>query len=501
MKKLPALILFIFPLAAITGQPIPVNFEGHADVGFMENKGYFKYDQKEQVYYLAGGGENIWGMADAFTFAWKKMQGDYILTTNVEILGSEGDPHRKAGWMVRENLDPDAPYVDAIVHADGLTSLQFRRTKGGETREITNRDINNPSTIRLEKQGNIYIMHAAQAGQPMKKVGEIILELPEIVYLGLVINAHQKGGYEQAKFSNTRISVPVEAIENLSPAISKNTVKSRLETINIHTGLRKIIYQDNNHFEAPNWSRDGSYFIYNSNGLLYKLKNQPDAISEVVKTDFAIRCNNDHGISFDGQQLAISHTSEQTGNSIIYTLPVDGGIPKQITPQGPSYWHGWSPDDKTLTYCAERGGEYDVYTIPAQGGKEKRLTNAAGLDDGPEYTYDGRYIYFNSVRTGKMQIWRMKPDGNEQQQITFDEYNNWFPHPSPNGQWIAFITYEDEVAPGSHPANKRVMLRIIPLEGGTPKTIAYLYGGQGTINVPSWSPDSNELSFVSYTFE
>ncbi|NOR75160.1 MAG: DUF5050 domain-containing protein, partial [Draconibacterium sp.] len=196
------------------------------------------------------------------------------------------------------------------------------------------------------------------------------------------------------------------------------------------------------------------------------------------------------------------HHIEENGNnkSIIYTVPVKGGVPKRITEKGPSYWHGWSPDGKWLTYCAERNGNYDVYKISAKGGEEIRLTDADGLDDGPEYSPDGKYIYFNSTLTGMMQIWRMKPDGKEQEQVTKDNYQNWFAHPSPDGKQMIMISYLSEVPAGSHPRNKRVMLRLMPVGGGEIKTVAFLYGGQGTINVPSWSPDSEKIAFVSYTY-
>ena len=170
-------------------------------------------------------------------------------------------------------------------------------------------------------------------------------------------------------------------------------------------------------------------------------------------------------------------------------------MPQSITTLGPSYWHGWSPDGATLAYCAERNGEFDIYTIPAAGGEEKRLTTAKGLDDGPDYSPDGKFIYFNSDRTGMMHIWRMKADGSDQQQVTFDEFNNWFPHPSPDGKWLVFLSYEKEVT--GHPANKPVRLRLMPAGGGPTQDLARLFGGQGTMNVPSWSPDSRQVAFVS----
>jgi TolB protein len=217
---------------------------------------------------------------------------------------------------------------------------------------------------------------------------------------------------------------------------------------------------------------------------------------EVIETGFATRCNNDHGISPDGKLLAISDESQGDHRSRVYILPIEGGTPRRITPNSPSYWHGWSPDGKTLAFVGERNQDFDIYAISATGGEESRLTTAKGLDDGPEYSPDGKYIYFNSERTGSMQLWRMHPDGSEQEPITSDEFNNWFPHISPDGKWMVYLTYEQGVS--GHPANKQVMLRLMSLSDMKVTVLAKLFGGQGTINVPSWSPDSLHLAFVSY---
>lgn len=278
--------------------------------------------------------------------------------------------------------------------------------------------------------------------------------------------------------------------------IAKPQVESTLETIGIADFDREVVLSSNTHLEAPNWSPDGKTLIYNSNGLLYSIP-VTGGTPALIPTGFAKRINNDHGISPDGSRLVISDGTE-TGKSLIYTLPIEGGNPEKVTELGPSYWHGWSPDGKTLAYCAERNGNYDIYTIPANGGEEKRLTTAELLDDGPDYSPDGRYIYFNSARTGTMQIWRMKPDGTEQVQITTDHYNDWFAHPSPDGKWLVYISFGPEVPAGDHPPNKDVLLRLMNLETGEISVMAELFGGQGTINVPSWSPDSKRLAFVSY---
>lgn len=279
-----------------------------------------------------------------------------------------------------------------------------------------------------------------------------------------------------------------------------NKTVSVLEIYDTETGKRTVLKEYPYLIEAPNWTVDGQHLIYNSKGKLYKVAID-DAASDVeIPTGFANRCNNDHVLSVDGKEIAISHGTKEDGQSRIYTLPITGGAPTLVTPMGPSYLHGWSPDGKTLAYCADRKGNYDVYIIPARGGEEVRLTDAPGLDDGPEYSPCGNYIWFNSVRTGLMQVWRMRADGAEQTQMTFDkDRNSWFPHISPDGEQVVFICYKKgDVAPGDHPFGKDVELRVMPAKGGKPQTVVSLFGGQGTINVNSWSPDSKRFAFVSY---
>lgn len=315
-------------------------------------------------------------------------------------------------------------------------------------------------------------------------------ERADPVYAGLAVRSHEPALVETAIFSE----VAMTAASLLSAEPKEPNVESRLEIVSIDSGARRVVHTARGRFEAPNWPRDGRFLIFNSEGRIYRL---PVSGGEpaLVDTDFATTCNNDHGLSPDGRQLAISHHAAD-GKSLIYVLPSEGGQPRLVTPLGPSYWHGWSPDGKTLAYCAERGGEFDIYTIPVADGTETRLTTTPGLDDGPDYTADGRFIYFNSERTGVMQIWRMRADGSEQTQVTNDGFADWFPHPSPDGHWLVFLSYDKSVK--GHPPDKDVALRIMPLAGGAPRVLVSLFGGQGTINVPSWSPDSRELAFVSY---
>lgn len=292
-------------------------------------------------------------------------------------------------------------------------------------------------------------------------------------------------------------------LASLCPLFSRGQsrdITSVLQIMDIRTGKCTIVREFPYRIEAPFWTKDGRMLIYNSGGKLYRISVNGKSTPEVIPAGSADQCNNDHVLSPDGKEIGISDNTPPDGKSRIYILPFSGGNPRLITPQGPSYLHGWSPDGKTLVYCAERAGNFDVYAIPEKGGKEVRLTTTPGLDDGPEYSPDGRYIWFNSVRTGVMQIWRMNPDGSDQTQMTFDQdIYSWFPHVSPDGTHVVFLAYfKGEVAPGEHLADKKVELRMMPSTGGKPETLIKLFGGQGTMNVNSWSPDSKKIAFVSY---
>jgi len=287
-------------------------------------------------------------------------------------------------------------------------------------------------------------------------------------------------------------------IETLRKWISERDSYSILETVDVHTGERTVLKEFDYVIEAPNWTQEGKYLVYNSQGKIFTYELATGEVKQ-IDTDFATDCNNDHVLSPDNTQLAVSHFTNEDATSRIYILPLEGGAPTLVTEKGPSYLHGWSPDGERLAYCAERDGQYDIYTISVNGGVETRLTDEPGLDDGPEYSPDGKYIWFNSTRTGLMQVWRMETDGSNPTHIVQEDANCWFPHVSPDGTWVVYIAYgKDDVEPGDHPPNKNVEIRLVPAEGGTSKTIAKLFGGQGTMNVNSWAPDSRRLAFVSY---
>jgi Tol biopolymer transport system component len=394
--------------------------------------------------------------------------------------------------MIRQNLEPDAAYVDVAVHGDGLTSMQFRRAAGGDTEEKKS-SLRGVNVIQLERRGGKFVMSVARFGQPFASESLDDVGLADEVDVGLFVCAHNADVTERAEFDNVRITVPAKS--DFVPY--HDYIGSDLEILDLATGRREIIYHQSDSIQAPNWTPDGKALIYNGGGRLVRFDlatKKPTPID----TGSATANNNDHVLSFDGRQIGISnHSRDLEGKSIVYTLPIEGGTPRQITQRGPSYLHSWSPDGKWLLFTGDRAGNLDIYKIPVAGGEETRLTDSQGVDDGAEFTPDGESIYFNSSRTGRMQICRMRPDGSGQEQVTHDELNNWFPHISPDGRQIVILSFLPDVPAKEHPFYKQVYLRVLPSAGGEPKTVAYVYGGQGTINVPSWSPDSRRIAFVS----
>lgn len=464
-------------------------FENHGDIGTVLQQGSVGYDAAKGSYAMAASGENIWFTSDAFQFVWKKMSGDATLTADISFLGKGVQEHRKAVLMVRQTLDADSPYADVTLHGNGMTALQYREEQGALTHEIQARTWG-PKRLRLEKRGAFYTMWLAyEDGAFQLAGGSARLALKEPFYVGIGLCSHDKDVVEKAVFSNVELKTGTPAAE---PA---TTVYSMLEVITVNSTDRTAIYVAPERFEAPNWTPDGKNLMFNRNGRIEKIP-ATGGTPQVIDTGFADRCNNDHGISPDGTQLVLSDQSQGNHRSLVYLVPIGGGTPRRITKSAPSYWHGWSPDGKTLAFVGERNGDFDIYTISAGGGEETRLTTAKGLDDGPEYTPDGKYIYFNSVRTGHMQIWRMRADGSDQEQVTFGEENDWFPHLSPDGERMVFLTYDASVT--GHPENQDVKLRMMSLKDKKISVLAKLFGGQGTMNVPSWSPDGSRFAFVSY---
>jgi len=499
------IITFLFTISSVSFTQIPVTgiFQFNADVGNPKMAGSASYNETDQSYYLKGSGYNIWFERDEFHHLFNKIKGDFILTANFRFIGEGTDPHRKTGLMLRASTDDNAPHISAVLHGDGLTVLQWRNFKGAPMRDPEDEIFAHRSdyeVLQLERSGKIIFMRAAHKGEPFETIGSYeMINLPDEILAGLFICSHNPDVTEEVTVWNVRIDKPVG--DTYNPG-REGYLGCRLETMNVFDGKRKIIYEKQGRFEAPNWMPDGKKLLFNMDGFLWKIPVEGGEL-EKLNTGFADRNNNDHGISLNGKRLAISHQRSELsgGGSTVYVLPLKGGNPKMVTENTPSYWHGWAPNNKEVIYVARRDGkpEYNIYRNSIKGEKEVALTDISQGEhvDGCEYSPDGKYIYYNGSHTGTMQIWRMKPDGTGREQLTFDEYNDWFPHISPDGKWIALISFPPDIDKNSHPSYKRVMLRLIRVNGGTPEVIAYLYGGQGTINVPSWSPDNKQIAFVS----
>jgi len=468
-------------------------FERGSDIGPVRHPGAAREDAVDGALVIEGAGANMWFGADEGHFVWKRLKGDVIVSARLAFVGAGVEAHRKIGWMVRATLDPSAPHVSAVVHGDGLTSLQFRRTPGADTGEVR-LPFTGADQVQLERRGRRFVMSAARFGEPYARAEVADLDLGEEVLVGLFVCSHNADVVETARFTNVRITVP--APPDFVPY--RDYLGGAIELLDAGTGRRTTVFRSDRPIQAPNWTRDGRFLLYNVDGRVDRLELATGKVA-TLGTGFAAANNNDHVLSFDGRRLGISHHSaEDKDESVIYVLPAKGGTPRRVTAKAPSYLHGWSPDGRFLVYTGGRDGNYDIFRIPVEGGDEVRLTDAPGLDDGSEYSPDGRFIYFNSARTGAMRIWRMRPDGSAQEPLTDGTCHDWFPHVSPDGARIVFLSFEKDVAADDHPFYKQVTIRMMPADGSAPpRVVAYVYGGQGTINVPSWSPDGTRIAFVS----
>jgi len=508
LKSWIVLILVLPCVASFAQMSMYGVFDTATDVGKPKLAGSSAYDPAKQEYTLKGAGYNIWFNRDEFHFLCKRIQGDFIVTADFEFPKAGVEAHRKLGWMVRENLLEDAAHITATTHGgDGLTVTQWRVMRGAYMRDPQDELFfpkRKARTIQLERKGKVYTMRIANWGEPLQSYGSVTMEnIGNNPYVGIFVGSHNADVLEEARIWNVRIDKPMPSNFNFGGA---DTIGSRMEVLDVFTGNRRVIYESPVRFEAPNWMPDGKKLLYNSKGAIWTIPLTGNELPTKLNTGFVERNNNDHVISFDGKLLGLSSSRQGMfgGGSTIYVVPLAGGTPKLVTEKTPSYLHGWAANNKEVYYVARRdtarNSPYHVYKANIDNGTETQLTNFKfGHVDGPEGSPDGQWIYYNGSQSGTMQLWRMKPDGSNPEQLTFDQYNNWFPHISPDGKWIAYISFPDDIDPSQHPACKAVSLKLMPVNGGAPKTIAYLYGGQGTINTPSWSPDSKQISFVSYS--
>jgi TolB protein len=488
-------------------------FAMSGDVGLTPQKGKVEFDAASGEYRVTGGGANIWAAADAFQFVWKKMSGDVALTADVHFIGTGAVGHRKATLMIRQSLDADSAYADVALHGDGLTSLQFRPTAAAITQEVRQEaksDLSAPVRIRIERRGDRFTMLAGKAGESLTSTGPATMTLHDPVYVGLAVCSHDANVLETAAFSN----VTVQAL----PPSGGNQARynSKISIYDLRDKSIRTVYQEDQVFEAPNWSPDGKYLLANSGGHLFRIAvdGPGNATPEAVNIDTSLRLNNDHAPSPDGKRIAFSASSAASRQSQVYLANADGSNAHVMVTATPSYFHGWSPDGRYLAYVLQHPGadgapaNYDIFRIPAAGGESQQLDSNPAYDDGPDYSPDGKWIYFNSDRSGGWDVWRIPADGagpgdRKAEQVSSDEMEDWFPHPSPDSKWLLFLSFPKGTAthndklPGAQ-------LRMMPMPGARiakpPRiqVVTTFFGGQGTINVNSWSPDSKRFAFVIY---
>jgi TolB protein len=474
-------------------------FDSQSDVGSVVPPGTASYDPRSATYTVSSAGANTWYRVDGCHLLWKKMSGDLSLTADISFPAvsytHDPSPHRKGILMVRQSLDAGAAYVSASQHGDGMTALQYRRGRGANTQDIE-LNIDPPRTVRLVKRGDTFTMFLSNAGEPLHQVGATVtLHLDGPFYVGLAVTSHDVETTDRVAFANVRLEQPPD-----EPAGQKPVVWGTLQQIQVEDQYRRamVLLHKPGFFESPNWAPDGRSMVINEGGRLWRvpLRTPPaGGAPEPLETGGVAGCWGEHGFSPDGKWLAVSCMAGRVGPDV-YVIPAGGGQARRVTNHPVSFFHGWSPDGKTIVFTSRRDGRQDIYTIPVDGGEERRLT-AMGRNDGAEYTPDGTSIYFCSDRTGLMQIWRMQSDGSHQEQVTDDEANSWYPHVSPDGTRMVFLSYGREET-GSHPPMKEVSLRLMTFGEGSIVEIARIVGGQGTFDSPAWAPDSKHFAFVSY---
>ena len=469
-------------------------FEGQGDIGAVSPPGVGTYDAGSGVYTVAAAGANLWSTVDAFHFVWKKVSGDVSLTADMAFPSATDNPspHRKALLMFRQTLDADGIYVDAAQHGSGMTALQYRRQRGATTQDIE-LNIESPRQIRLEKRGDTITMFLSNHGEPLHQVGASIkLRFEGTFYAGIGVCSHNADVVEKATFADVKLVPP-------AGTIGQPVLFSTLQTIGIEDNFRRamIVATGPGKMEAPNWSRDGKMLTFNRHGHIWTIPAE-GGVATLLNIGVATNCTGSHGLSPDGKWLAISCATPGKPETRVYIVPSAGGEPRLLTENPSSYFHGWSPDGKTIAFTRpNHTGGGNILSIPVEGGAETALTTGTGISDDPDYSADGKWIYFNSDRAGGlMQIWRMRPDGTGAEQVTSDDYNNWTPHPSPDGKSIVVVSYDKEVK--GHPANKDIALRILNVSDGKIRVLVNLVGGAGSDNVPNWAPDGTHLAFVSF---
>ena len=509
MKLAIGVILLCLAAAPVFADPsLPAPWK-QQDIGAVQTPGSA---QEAAGVFTLQGTLDLWGVVDGCQLVWQPCQGDVEIVARVTAMDNPGGvAHAKAGICLRQSLEAGSRHVTMCVTASDGSQFLYRDNPDGKTvRIFPEADAiktsvpkgHFPCWLKLVRSGQEFRGYESADGQTWRLSGKVNLDLPAGALAGLTASSHKKDILCKATFDNVKLS----RIEPSGPPPAAIQRISQLATLGIDGADLRIVYQSPDRIEAPNWSPDGKWLVFNSQGGLWRVAADGSGKPELIPTGDVKGINNDHVLSPDGKTIFFSAKGH------LYATPFEGGQPRRISnDQDPRrhfqyYLHGVSPDGKTLAYAAteaaggDNAGRIDLWTIPSAGGADARLTDAPAPHDGPEYSADGKWIYFNSElnakEPGHAQCFRMAPDGAGIEQLTHDDRVNWFPHISPDGNWIVYISFPRGTL--KHPANKDVILRRMKPDGSEPADLLSFNGGQGTINVNSWSPDSRRVAFVVY---
>jgi TolB protein len=473
-------------------------FEGQSDVGSVVPAGTGAYDPAKGTYTLTSAGANTWYHVDSFHYLWKKASGDFAFTAEVAFpphtYTHEPNPHRKGILMFRQTLDAGGVYAGASWHGSGLMALQFRRERGANSEDVE-LNIDAPRTVRIEKRGDTFTVFVSMKGEPLHPVGASVkLHLKEPFYVGLGTVSHDVDTTDKVVFSQVTLQpLPIAA------GSADLTRYSTLQTISINDQFRRamVVRTVPAYMQSANWVTGGKSIYVHEEGRIKKIPYlDPPAggAPEVIDVGNLVGCSGNFGVSPDGKMLAVSCSEASGGQHDVYILPASGGgTPRKLTSGATSsYFHAWSPDSQTVAFTRGSAGKADIFTVPVMGGAESRLTRDT-LNDGPDYSHDGKFIYFDSSRSGSTQIWRMKPDGSAAEQLTDDENINSSPHLSPEGNIVAFISQPA----GSAGQVSDVTLKVMAASDGLIRDVANFQGDRGSFSMYGWG-DESHLAFVSY---
>jgi TolB protein len=473
-------------------------FQAESDIGNVVPAGSAQYDAARHVYRIASAGANTWYHVDHFNYLWTRASGDLALTARISFpprgYGHDPNPHRKGVLMFRQSLAPGSAYVDAALHGVGLTALQYRREQGANTPDIE-LTINAPQTLRLEKRGDVFTLYVSQSGKPPHQVGASIrVRLRPPFYVGLGALSHDVQTSDVIEFSH----VSLERLQPIS-ARARRTLYSTLQTIEFTNQYRRavVIRTVPAYMQSADWAPDGkSIFVYEGGRIERIPYLTPDGGGppQRIAMDGLVGCSGNFGLSPDGKLLAVSCSEVSGGLHQVYLLPADGsGVPRQLTRgTAASFFHAWSPDSKSVAFTRGSASHADIFTISATGGLETRLTQDT-VNDGPVYSPDGQYIYFDSSRSGTLQIWRMRADGSEAEQMTDDDFLNSSPHLSPDGGTLAFLSQPAGQGSSFGPA----VLRVMRFDDGLIQSVVELEGDRGSFSMQPWG-NAKRLAFITY---